>query len=125
MTIIDNVENYSNRSDNTDNDVFEEEYLHISEDSPIMSAGDEPIRTTHTSTTTSRRVNIKYLTKKTDSSLLSGSKPKFLKLFESARLKESSALLLTCQVVGDPKPDLFWYKNGIEMKSNKRIQNFP
>jgi hypothetical protein len=54
-----------------------------------------------------KKTNIKYLTKKTESNFI-GSKPKFLKLFESVKLKENSALLLSCQVVGDPKPDLIW-----------------
>jgi hypothetical protein len=37
-----------------------------------------------------------------------GTKPKFLKLFESVKLKENNALLLTCQVIGDPMPDIYW-----------------
>ncbi len=83
--------------------MFEEEYLHISEDSPIMS-GSEEIK----SSSSKKSLNIKYLTKKIDTNLVSGSKPKFLKLFESIKIEENSALLLSCQVVGDPKPELYW-----------------
>jgi hypothetical protein len=88
--------------DNTDNDVFEEEYLHISEESPTKE--DYPNKS-HLSKS---HLKIKYLTKKIDSNLSSGLKPKYLKLFETTKIKENSALLLTCQVIGDPKPDLYW-----------------
>lgn len=88
--------------DDTDNDVFEEEYLHISEESPIMSGSDE------IKSSSKKTLNIKYLTKKIDTNLESGSKPKYLKLFESIKIAENSALLLSCQVVGDPKPELYW-----------------
>lgn len=88
--------------DNTDNDVFEEEYLHISEESPTKE--DYPNKS-HQSKS---HLKIKYLTKKIDSNLSSGLKPKYLKLFETTKIKENSALLLTCQVIGDPKPDLYW-----------------
>ena len=50
-----------------------------------------------------------------------GTKPKFLKLFESIRVKENSALLLTCQVVAEPMPDIYWYKDGRELSNNNRV----
>lgn len=75
-------------SDNTDNDVFDDEadYLHISEDSP-----DE-----HRSKT---RI-IQGRTVK---------KPRFVKIFEETSVKEGNELLLTCHVEGHPKPDVTWY----------------
>ena len=30
-------------------------------------------------------------------------------------------LLLTCQVVGDPTPDIFWHKDGRELRHNSRV----
>ena len=104
--------------DNTDNDVFEDDYLHISEDSPSTPPNDtieERITKTITITRSPRpkRTNIP--------SVPSGSKPKFLKLFESVQVNEGCVLLLTCQAVGEPMPDLIWYKDGRELKSNTRI----
>jgi len=49
-------------------------------------------------------------------------KPKFLKLFESSTVKENSALLLTCQVFGEPMPDIYWHKDGKQISGNKRVQ---
>ena len=92
------------KKDNTDNDVFEEEYLHISEDSggsPRALSGNEgsPIKI----------AIIKSKPRKSNASAFStGSKPKFLKLFESIKIQENSVLLLACQVVGEPRPILTW-----------------
>jgi hypothetical protein len=116
ITIIDNLENDSNKSDNTDNDVFEDDYLHISEDSagsPAQSGNEhEPIKLSIIKPKARKPIQNPFS---------SGAKPKFLKLFESTTVKESGVLLLSCQVVGEPKPDLFWHKNGREIKSNSRV----
>jgi len=40
--------------------------------------------------------------------IMKGSKPNFLKLFDSTNVKENSALLLACQAVGEPMPELSW-----------------
>lgn len=112
-TIIDNLE-FHYRSDNTDNDIFEEEYLHISEDSggsPVLSGNEyESSKTIHLNTRRQMSpVNEQQI------------KPKFLKLFESTRIKENSALLLTCQVFGDPMPDIYWHKDSREIRNNNRV----
>ncbi len=82
--------------------MFEEEYLHISEDSagsPVLSANEYEIN----------RVTISRSSKRAMSPVKeTGSKPKFLKLFDSIKVKENSALLLTCQVVGEPLPYVIW-----------------
>ncbi len=49
------------------------------------------------------------------------SKPKFLKLFEASTIKENSALLLTCQVFGEPMPEIFWHKDGRQLRPNNRV----
>jgi hypothetical protein len=90
--------------------------LHISEDSggsPKAASGNEgsPIKISF----------LKSKPRKTLSSFQTESKPKFLKLFESVKILENSVLLLACQVVGEPRPILTWYKDGIELKSNSRV----
>ncbi|CAF0740265.1 unnamed protein product [Brachionus calyciflorus] len=116
LTIIDNIDIETQKSDNTDNDVFEEDYLHISEGSP------SPINDYETSESTS--CTIKSFTKKpkVDYQLVIGLKPKFLKLFESCKIKENNILSLTCQVVGEPQPELKWFKDGCELISNSRVK---
>ena len=97
--------------------MFEEEYLHISEDSggsPRALSGNEgsPIKI----------AVIKSKPRKSQlNSFTNGSKPKFLKLFESCRIQENSVLLLACQIVGEPRPTLSWHKDGLELKSNSRV----
>ncbi len=90
--------------------------MHISEDSggsPRAASGNEgsPLKIAF----------LKSKPRKTLSSLQTGSKPKFLKLFESVKIQENSVLLLACQVVGEPRPTLTWYKDGLELKSNPRV----
>ena len=101
-------------SDNTDNDVFEEEYLHISESdgSPVLSnyEFESNSRTLHPSNSFRRSTNIMPMLSEHHS------KPKFLKLFESSTIKENSALLLTCQVFGEPMPEIHWHKDGREVR---------
>ena len=48
-------------------------------------------------------------------------KPKFLKLFESHTVNENSALLLQCQVFGEPMPAIVWHKDGRELRSSNRV----
>lgn len=137
MTIIDNLENETNKSDNTDNDAaFDEDYLHISEDSPGVSGNEatttivemslnksslpktttRTVTTTTTTTTSGHEIPITHL-----HHTHLPSKPKFLKLFESGSIKEGNVLLLTCQVVGEPKPELVWQKDGQTLKNNPRV----
>ena len=113
-TIIDNLEHY--RSDNTDNDVFEEDYLHISEDS-----GGSPVLSTHEFESASRTILLNQPKKPMTPVFEHQVKPKFLKLFESSTINENSAILLTCQVFGEPMPNIFWHKDGREIKSNNRV----
>lgn len=104
MTVIDNLE--GNRTDNTDNDVFDEEdNLHISEDSPTspMSSNElDPVKNLR-----SIPVTIKSTTTPIPI-VFKGAKPNFLKLFDSTKVKENSALLLACQAVGEPMPEIIW-----------------
>jgi hypothetical protein len=108
VTIIENAENETNKSDNTDNDVFEED-LHISEESPSpgsrIDTTDAYLRQKPTPNLTVPRTN----PKRTQIPInISGAKPKFLKLFDSVKIKEGAALMLTCQVSGEPMPELYW-----------------
>ena len=83
ITIIDNLNFEQNKSDNTDNDVFEEDdELRISENSPDGAIRIIPI--------------------------IKQSKPKFIKQFEKTKVKEGNELLLTCNVEGVPKPEILW-----------------
>ncbi|RNA17973.1 muscle M-line assembly unc-89-like, partial [Brachionus plicatilis] len=114
LTIIDIIDDEMNKSDNTDNDVFEEEYLHISEGSSSPGEDLEPI---------DQPLWLKKkVTKNQDNDyrLVVGLKPKFLKLFESCKIRENKILSLTCQVVGEPQPNLKWFKNGMELFNNSR-----
>lgn len=121
-TIIDQL-NYTElqyRSDNTDNDVFEEEYLHISEDnsagSPVMMSGHEFYESA-SSRGNSRQQIRRVITPISEHQ----TKPKFLKLFESHTVNENSALLLQCQVFGEPMPTIVWHKDGRELRNNGRV----
>lgn len=104
-----------NKTDNTDNDVFEEEYLHISESdgSPVLSS--------HEFESHSRTILLNQSRKPMTPVNEYQTKPKFLKLFESSTIKENSALLLTVQVFGEPIPDVSWHKDGREITSNNRV----
>jgi hypothetical protein len=84
ITIIDNLNFDQNKSDNTDNDVFEQEddELRISENFCQENVRIIPI--------------IKH------------SKPKFIKQFDKTSVKEGNELLLTCHVEGVPKPEIHW-----------------
>ena len=108
MTVIDHIEGETYRSDNTDNDVFdEEENLHISEDSPIASANEyDTIKKSKFSVTLPNKSQKNV--RRTTIPIKKGSKPSFLKLFDSTKVKENSALLLACQAVGAPMPEISW-----------------
>ena len=110
MTVVDYREIETNRSDNTDNDAFDEENnLHISEDSILILSGSE---------LDSKRKSSKISVTMPMSTVLpintvlpiiiKGSKPSFLKLFDTTSVKENSALLLACQAIGEPMPELSW-----------------
>ncbi len=99
--------------DNTENDVFED-YLHISEESQ-HSGNDEPYKISTIRMRSSSKVRIP------SASQLTGSKPKFLKLFESSKIKENSILFLSCQVIGEPRPKVSWFKDGYELRNNSRV----
>ena len=49
------------------------------------------------------------------------SKPKFLKLFESARIAEGAVLFLACQAVGEPRPSIHWFKDNRLLKTTGRL----
>ena len=90
ITIIDIIHDQNNRSDNTDNDVFEDEYLHISESTPEMLLLEQHER------------NFQIIP------IIKYSKPKFIKEFDETSVKEGNELLLTCHVEGYPKPEVSW-----------------
>ena len=91
-------------SDNTDNDAAFDEDLHISEDSPPISSNEMT-----ESVCTYKTEIIKSPVRKPMSAITAfGSKPKFLKLFDSCTIKEGGVLFLSCQVAGEPKPELEW-----------------
>lgn len=100
--------------DNTDNDAFDDEYLHISEDSPPTQSGSEMAGGATESICTYKTEIIRSPTtmRKTMTSMhhtiVTPSKPKFLKLFDSCKIKEGNVLFLSCQVAGEPKPELLW-----------------
>ena len=110
MTVIDNLDYETNRSDNTDNDIFDEEdNLHISEDSPMILSGNE-LDFTRKQSKMSVIMPIKTILPINTAIpiIMNGSKPNFLKLFDSTNVKENSALLLACQAIGEPMPELSW-----------------
>jgi hypothetical protein len=116
--------------------MYENEFLHITEDSrPNAPPG-------YQQSTTARSRFVGGGSKRTDGQpspqqqqaskkrrianavnegALANTKPKFLKLFESCRVKETNVLLLTCQVTGDPAPKVHWHKDGRELKNNTRV----
>jgi hypothetical protein len=109
MTVIDNLDNETYRSDNTDNDVFDEEdNLHISEDSPMFSGNEFDLTRKKNKTCVTMPIKTILPINTAIPIIMKGSKPNFLKLFDSTNVKENSALLLACQAVGEPMPELSW-----------------
>ena len=113
MTVVDNLDNETYRSDNTDNDIFDEEdNLHISEDSPLILSGNE-----FDLSRKPNKISAILPINTAIAILVKGSKPNFLKLFDSTKVKENSALLLACQAIGEPMPELSWLVNFIIFKN--------
>eukprot|EP00057_Strongylocentrotus_purpuratus_P013444 XP_011667918.1 PREDICTED: myosin light chain kinase, smooth muscle isoform X2 [Strongylocentrotus purpuratus] len=52
--------------------------------------------------------------------------PCFLEPLKDTAVLEESSAMLKCKVVGEPEPDIFWYKDGVELKDDRKYKmDFP
>ena len=87
-TVVETLELDANKSDNTDNDVFDDnDYLHISEDlSPVGSSYEQESQQQKQRKRTVVNVNKPKKRVHVNNESLLNAKPKFLKLFESSKV---------------------------------------
>ncbi|XP_041477176.1 myosin light chain kinase, smooth muscle-like isoform X3 [Lytechinus variegatus] len=52
--------------------------------------------------------------------------PSFLEPLKDTAVLEESSAMLKCKVVGEPEPEIYWYKDGVELKDGRKYKlDFP
>ena len=52
--------------------------------------------------------------------------PCFLEPLKDTTVLEENSAMLKCKVVGEPEPDIHWYKDGVELKNSRKYKlDFP